>query len=97
MFLRNYSQLSFVETWLCPSLECNRVVDGKVECIGSEFILELAEPQKHDDHDCDIEGCYRFLGTGHKVGRMKIRREECSRICVKCQKSPVYKLREDIS
>ena len=97
MFLRSYNQLSFVETWLCPSLECNRVVDGKVECIGSEFILELAETQKHDDHDCDIEGCYRFLGKGHSIGRMKVRREECSRICNTCQKKPIYKLREDIS
>jgi len=97
IFLRSYSQLSFVETWLCPSLECNRVVDGKVECLGSEFILGLAEEPKHHDHDCDIEGCYRFLGTGHNVGRMKVRREECSRICIKCQKKPVYKLREDIS
>jgi len=97
IFLRSYSQLSFVETWLCPSLECNRIVDGKVECIGSEFILGLAEPWQHDDHDCDIEGCYRFLGTGHNVGRMKVRREECSRICINCQKKPIYKLREDVS
>ena len=92
MFLRNYSQLKFDEAWLCTNPECHVSRDGRYSYHGSEFpLLSRATSKNSKAHDCDAEGCQRFLGVGHSLDLMQL---SCHEPCTTCGKSQVFRLRE---
>mmetsp|Transcript_35665 Transcript_35665/g.72943 ORF Transcript_35665/g.72943 Transcript_35665/m.72943 type:complete len:1176 (+) Transcript_35665:88-3615(+) len=94
MFLRNYSQLKFDEAWLCTNPECHASRDGRYSYHGSEFpLLSRATSKKSKAHDCDAEGCQRFLGVGHSLDMMQL---SCHEPCTTCGKSQVFRLRDVI-
>ena len=98
MFLRSYSQLNFEESWLCPNPSCHGIDNCSItssEYRGSEFVLSSSKP-RHKTHDCNVEGCWRFLGTGHSLEQMKLR-TGCPNVCQTCNNKPVFTLREKIS
>lgn len=92
MFLRSYNQLHFEEHWLCPNATCHGIDSSCYE--GSEFLLTniKAGPK---NHDCDVEGCWRFLGTGHSFERMELHPDNAA-ACRTCSRPPVFALREKI-
>ena len=103
MFLRVYSQLKFDESWLCPNPKCHAFTDGwgcnrvPSDYRGKEFALAPIKQSRKDTHDCDIEGCYRFLGKGHSLERMKLCADSINDVCQTCNCEPVFKLREIIN
>ena len=102
MFLRDYSQLKFEESWLCPNPQCHGIDVGSSmpsEHRGSEFMLssKTTLQSKIRTHDCDIEGCWRFLGTGHSLARVLLRTGCRSDVCRTCNFEPVFTLRDKMS
>ncbi|KAL3775399.1 hypothetical protein HJC23_008623 [Cyclotella cryptica] len=103
MFLRSYTQLKFHESWLCPNPKCHGMVGDDInrvsmpsEYVGSEFLLSPCKLARHDSHDCDVEGCWRFLGTGHSLERMKLH-SDCQEMCQSCNCEPVFTLRDKVA
>jgi len=98
MFLRSYSQLNFEESWLCPNPWCHGIGIGDnapSEYRGSDFLLSpTMRCQK--SHDCNVEGCWRFLGTGHKLEPMKLQKGQMN-ACKGCNNKPVFTLREKVA
>jgi len=98
IFLQSYSQLNFEESWLCPNPICHGMDGGcnvPSDYIGSEFMLSSPKACRNTPHDCNIEGCWRFLGTGHNLEQMRLR-SDCFDSCQSCSKEPVFILREKI-
>lgn len=102
MFLRSYSQLRFEEFWLCPSPSCHVSNDGLRKAAassdlltyrGSEFPLVSADPSRRSGHDCNVEGCWRYLGTGHKLESL-VPSADCLDLCRHCHRKPVFALRK---
>ena len=102
MFLRSYSQLRFEEFWLCPSPSCHVSNDGLRKAAassdlltyrGSEFPLVSADPSRRSGHDCYVEGCWRYLGTGHKLESL-VPSADCLDLCRHCHRKPVFALRK---
>lgn len=99
MFLCNYGQLSFEESWLCPNRSCHGIennCNAPSEYKGSLFLLTSTKRQYKSHHDCHVEGCWRFLGSGHNLEHMELR-TECPSICQTCNNKPVFTLREKIA
>jgi len=100
MFLRNYSQLKFDEFWLCTNPECHGIRDGatRYSYQGSEFPLSpRAAHRNNKSHDCNAEGCLRFIGVGHSVDAMQWRGSgEGSAVCTTCGNTQVFRLRDVI-
>ena len=100
-----YKQIDFDEAWLCPSPQCHVV--GKHEAsggataalpayAGSEFALEPAQGRaaRADEHDCESEGCWHQLGTGHKLEPMQLRAEAGQpQVCAACAQTAYFPLR----
>ena len=95
MYLRNYSQLNFQESWLCPNIVCYGVSSGYAPCeyVGSEFLLSSSGHSMHSTHNCDVDGCWRFLGSGHSLERMSL---NCPNICQSCKSKPTFMLRDKV-
>ena len=95
MFLRGYSQLQFKDSWLCPTPECHGI-NGRGDLpwkyAGSEFSLTPATRRKKA-HDCDVEGCWRFLGKGHSLEPMRLL-EDAPDVCERCGLEPIFRLRQ---
>merc|ERR1712194_150528 len=99
MFLCNYGQLSFEESWLCPNRSCHGIennCNAPSEYKGSLFLLTSTKRQYKSHHDCHVEGCWRFLGSGHNLEHMELR-TECPSICQTRNNKPVFTLREKIA
>ena len=106
MYLRNYSALSFQEAWLCPNPQCHGFFHDKdnvtYEYTGSDFILNTKSSS--GSHCCNVEGCFRFLGSGHSLEPMKLTSQvricpypaECSNVCQTCKEVPIFSLRESL-
>ncbi|KAL7542901.1 hypothetical protein ACHAXR_012197 [Thalassiosira sp. AJA248-18] len=97
MFLHSYSQLNFEESRLCSNPQCHGIGNGcniPSEYRGSEFLLSSAKPRQ-TTHDCDVEGCWRFLGTGHSLERVKLC-SNCVKVCQTCNRDPIFALRDKI-
>ncbi|KAL7482320.1 hypothetical protein ACHAW6_007991 [Cyclotella cf. meneghiniana] len=102
MFLRSYPQLKFHESWFCPNPRCHGMVGDESNYVsvpceygGSEFVLSPSMRARHVSHDCDVEGCWRFLGTGHSLERMKLH-PDCIEVCQQCACKPVFTLRDKV-
>ena len=106
MYLRNYSALTFEEAWLCPNPMCHGFDDDinvAYEYTGSDFILSPTK-SSGTQHDCNVEGCWRFLGSGHNLEPVKLTSQvricpypaECSNVCQTCNKEPIFSLRESV-
>ncbi|KAL7492578.1 hypothetical protein ACHAWT_001866 [Skeletonema menzelii] len=96
MFLRNYSQLKFDEAWMCTNPECHGSRGGRYYYQGSEFpLLPKATRRNNKSHDCNAEGCQRFLGVGHSLDVMQLSCQS-SALCTTCGKSQVFRLRDTI-
>jgi len=102
MFLSSYTQLCFEESWLCPNPQCHEMmsdccnIPSSSEYRGSEFLLYSTPQSRLKNHDCNVEGCFRFLGTGHSLGRAR----PCLglvEVCRACNKEPVFALRENVA
>ena len=78
MLARAYAQIGFDEAWLCPNPTCHglpahgtvvadpaSVGSGFGAYRGSEFTLEPVRAKA--SHACERDGCWNFLGTGHKL------------------------------
>ena len=100
IYLRNYAQLNFQESWLCPNPGCHGIdnslcTDVPHDFVGSEFLLSPNKHARHVSHDCDVEGCWRFLGGGHSLESMKLLPESID-VCQLCQSEPVFMLRDRV-
>jgi len=97
MYLRNYSQLKFDEAWLCTNPECHGSRGGQYSYQGSEFpLLPRVTSRKNRAHDCNAEGCQRFLGMGHSLDVMQLTCHSDSVLCTTCGKSQVFRLRDKV-
>lgn len=72
MFLQSYSQLKFDEFWMCTNPDCHGINEGRYSYQGTEFPLSPRSTRKRKPHDCNTEGCWRFLGVGHSVNTMQL-------------------------
>ena len=106
-FLRRaYAQVTFDESWLCPSPTCHGLEAAcsrrgappswRLTALGgyrgSEFALEPPKwNAKAKDHVCEQEGCWHQLGTGHKLQPIKLREEEPT--CASCARPAQFALR----
>ena len=93
-YLRSYSQLSFEEALLCTNPQCHFNATS-YSYKGSIFRLASTSNSNHDSHDCNVEGCWRFLGCGHSLEPMKLQRD-CLSVCQTCKKKPVFTLRDKV-
>ena len=97
MFLQNYSQLKFDEFWLCTNPECHSIRDGRCAYHGSEFRLSSSgTDRKNKTHDCNVEGCHRFLGVGHSLELMHLSCQSGPALCKSCGMRQVFRLRDRI-
>lgn len=100
IFMRNYSQLKFGESWMCTNSRCHRILGGRYSYQGSEFpVLSRDTQRTNKAHDCNTEGCWRFLGVGHSVGAMQLSWSGLSGstlCCEACGKSQVFTLRDKV-
>ncbi|KAL7550920.1 hypothetical protein ACHAWF_014130 [Thalassiosira exigua] len=102
--LHSYSQLKFEESWLCPNPVCHGFDSGLAPSsayCGSEFLLKPKRPgrSKFKSHDCSADGCWRFLGTGHKLESIMLETgplDECQP-CASCNIKPTFTLRDKIA
>jgi len=95
IFLRSYTQLKFHESWLCPNPECHNCGHDSMGYKGSEFPLVSNSHARHIPHDCDVEGCWRFLGRGHSLEKMKLQSDFID-VCKTCSLEPVFMLRDKV-
>ena len=108
-----YGQIVFDEAWLCPSAQCHGLPTAAAtrsngqrpagapdygSYRGSEYALATTATAAAKGHVCEQEGCWSFLGTGHKLGPLELRgaggREggEVPR-CTACGQVPHFPLR----
>jgi Ran GTPase-activating protein (RanGAP) involved in mRNA processing and transport/GTPase SAR1 family protein len=100
MYLRSYTQLKFHESWLCPNPACHGIEMNATTCVpshysGSEFVLHSKSHAQRLSHDCNVEGCWRFLGNGHALESMQL----CSNgtdVCQTCNSEPTFMLRDRV-
>jgi hypothetical protein len=100
IYLRSYTQLKFQESWLCPNPVCHGIKMNTTTAIpfhytGSEFVLRSKSRTRHVSHDCNVEGCWRFLGNGHSLERMHLCPNGID-VCHACNSEPVFKLRDRV-
>eukprot|EP00956_Cyclotella_meneghiniana_P013380 scaffold19295_cov36-Cyclotella_meneghiniana.AAC.3 len=100
IYLRSYVAVTFQESWLCPNPSCHGIDNSlctAVPCdyVGSEFLLSPSKHARHLSHDCDVEGCWRFLGGGHSLESMKLLPGSID-VCQTCKSEPVFMLRDRI-
>ena len=102
IFLRSYAMLKFHESWFCPNPRCHGMVGDEgnhvslpYEYRGSEFLLSPSTQVRRVSHDCDVEGCWRFIGTGHSLERMKLHPDSFE-VCQNCACEPVFTLRDKV-
>ena len=99
MLAQSYSQLNFDEYWLCPNSKCHGIDAGSAsEYHGSEYLLSQRDTRRSigKSHDCVGSGCFHFLGLGHSVDQVSLRKE-CIGSCKSCGTSPVFRLRDKIT
>ena len=113
MLARGYPSITFDEAWLCPTPSCHGVPCGGGDgdegapvagaaadrdfgtYCGTEFPLEptAAKP----GHACEHEGCWNFLGTGHRLEPLQLRAAaagaEAPAVCASCGQQPYFPLR----
>jgi Ran GTPase-activating protein (RanGAP) involved in mRNA processing and transport/GTPase SAR1 family protein len=99
-YLRSYTQLKFQESWLCPNPVCHGIKMNTTTAIpfrytGSEFALCSKSRTRHASHDCNVEGCWRFLGNGHSLERMHLCPNGID-VCQACNSEPVFMLRDRV-
>jgi hypothetical protein len=97
MFLQSYSQLKFDEAWMCTNSLCHGINEGRYSYQGTEFPLSPRSTRKRKAHDCNTEGCWRFLGVRHSVNAMQLSGSgPGSTQCKACGTSQVFTLRDKL-
>ena len=101
IFLGQYSQLQFQESRLCPNPKCHGINGNQngssqvpYHYVGSEFLLNLKHASKVV-HDCDVDGCFRFLGGGHSLERTELQSNSIE-VCRSCNTKPIFILRDRV-
>ena len=99
-FLRRaYAQLRFDEAWLCPSPRPTpdpgrgSAAPSRCAYVGTLFAVS---PRKRpaSEHVCEAEGCWHFLGQGHKRETMRhIDEQPEPPVCVQCGTEARFALR----
>ena len=75
-----------MERGVPPSLEAMCACSYR----GTEFPLEPTAAKL--GHLCEHEGCWNFLGTGHKLEPLQLR-AEAPAVCAACGREPYFPLR----
>jgi hypothetical protein len=80
MLARSYAQIEFDECWLSPSPGCHGLPAGgdAAADVGAAFGVyrgpeyALRPTRAKAGHVCEQEGCWNFLGTGHKLEPLEL-------------------------